>query len=237
MTKISRGNSGEKYNSVFATRLRRLFDEKPNVTQGQLAELLGVTRQTVSQYVNGISEPGYAALVKIADFFDVSIDYLLGRTETRTTELSVKEVCEMTGLNEHSILMLNCLNACSKGDGPLSGQDSTVTKYALCLVNEFIDFAFSSDKSGSRRIPCGYYLSFREQVERSNIAAEKWGRLSVEERNEIVSKAMNENKAANGVSPALLLPSDTAAKFYCNIFCDGFNNYLESKYPTKIPFK
>ena len=232
MTKISRGNSEEKYNSVFATRLRFLFDEKPNVTQAQLSEKIGVTRQTVSQYVNGVSEPGYAALVKIADFFDVSLDYLLGRTETRTTELSVKEVCEMTGLNEHSIEMLNGINACSKGDGPLSGQDST---YALCLVNEFIDFAFSSDKS-SRRIPCGYYMSFREQVERSNIVTEKWRHLSVEERNEIVSKAMNEYKSANGVSPTLLLPSDTAARFFCKLFCDGFNNYLESKYPTrKIP--
>ena len=186
----------------------------------------------VSQYIHGISEPGCNTLVKIADYFDVSLDYLLGRTETRTTDLTTQKVCEITGLNEHSIEMLNGINACSKGDGPLSRQDSN---YALCLVNEFIDFAFSFDKS-SRRIPCGYYMSFREQVERSNIAAEKRGHLSVEERNEIVSKAMNEYKSANGVSPTLLLPSDTAAKFFCKLFCDGFNNYLESKYPTrKIP--
>lgn len=48
------------------------------VTQDTLAAKIGRTRQTVCQYVNGDSEPGYGTLVKIADFFSVSTDYLLG---------------------------------------------------------------------------------------------------------------------------------------------------------------
>lgn len=69
----------EKYNAPFPTALRTLMEEK-GVTQESIAKMTGKTRQTVSQYVNGISEPGYDVLVKIADYFDVSIDYLLGRT-------------------------------------------------------------------------------------------------------------------------------------------------------------
>ena len=69
----------EKYNAPFPTALRTLMEERGE-TQESIAKAAGKTRQTISQYVNGISEPGYDVLVKIADYFDVSTDYLLGRT-------------------------------------------------------------------------------------------------------------------------------------------------------------
>ena len=65
----------EKYNAPFPTALRALMDERGE-TQENIAKAAGKTRQTISQYVNGISEPGYDVLVKIADYFDVSLDYL-----------------------------------------------------------------------------------------------------------------------------------------------------------------
>lgn len=71
---------GAKFNAPFPTRLRALMDEKEE-TQESVAQVADKTRQTISQYVNGISEPSYDTLVKIADYFDVSTDYLLGRTE------------------------------------------------------------------------------------------------------------------------------------------------------------
>ena len=52
-----------------------------NITQNELAQIVGKTRQTVAQYVSGISEPGYDTLVIIAKHFNVPIDYLLGKTE------------------------------------------------------------------------------------------------------------------------------------------------------------
>lgn len=70
----------DKRNSPFASALRELMAEK-GTTQEDLAKVTKKTRQTVSQYTNGISEPSYETLVKIADYFDVSTDYLLGRTE------------------------------------------------------------------------------------------------------------------------------------------------------------
>lgn len=70
---------GDKYNGPFASSLRQLMEDR-NITQADIASKIGVTPQTVSQYCNGISEPGYDNLVKIADYLDVSIDYLLGRT-------------------------------------------------------------------------------------------------------------------------------------------------------------
>lgn len=67
----------DKFNSPFASALRRLMEDR-KATQGELASEIGMKRQTVSQYVNGISEPSYEVLVKIARFFAVTTDYLLG---------------------------------------------------------------------------------------------------------------------------------------------------------------
>ena len=42
---------------------------------------LNMSQNTISRYENGEREPGLKELVQIADYFDVSVDYLLGRTE------------------------------------------------------------------------------------------------------------------------------------------------------------
>ncbi|APA01586.1 helix-turn-helix domain-containing protein [Bacillus velezensis] len=51
--------------------------KKANLTQEQLATKLNITRSALSQYELGTRNPDYDLLIKIADFFDVSIDYLL----------------------------------------------------------------------------------------------------------------------------------------------------------------
>lgn len=49
------------------------------MTQSELSRVLDVDRTTVMKWENGERETNFAMLVKIADFFDVSLDYLLGR--------------------------------------------------------------------------------------------------------------------------------------------------------------
>ena len=53
-------------------------------TQKQIAELLGVSQNTYSQYEIGVLNYPVDALIKLADLYNVSIDYLLGRTTTKT---------------------------------------------------------------------------------------------------------------------------------------------------------
>ena len=61
----------------FGERLRRLRKER-DITQGQLAEVIGVVPSAVGKYERiPQSYPSVEALMKIADYFDVSIDYLL----------------------------------------------------------------------------------------------------------------------------------------------------------------
>lgn len=103
----SKKDIADMYKSPFPTTLRALMSEAPVTTQEMLAEVTGKTRQTISQYVNGISEPGYDTLIRIADHFDVSIDYLLGRTNDRRKAPSMYD---QIGLSEKSISMLKLVH-------------------------------------------------------------------------------------------------------------------------------
>ena len=57
-----------------------------NLTQEDLAKALKVSRSTIGMYENGSREPDYETLEAIADYFNVDIDYLLGRT-SKTTKI------------------------------------------------------------------------------------------------------------------------------------------------------
>lgn len=59
-------------------KLRKEF----NLTQGQLARRLDISPGTLSNYESGLRTPSIDNLIKFAAFFHVSVDYLLGRTNT-----------------------------------------------------------------------------------------------------------------------------------------------------------
>lgn len=63
-------------------RLKELRKEK-GISQVKLAMDLCVNQNTISRYENGEREAGYDMLIKIADYFNVSVDYLLERTDNR----------------------------------------------------------------------------------------------------------------------------------------------------------
>lgn len=56
----------------------KFLREQKNVTQGELAEVLNVTRTTVSHYESNLNEPSLETLITIANFFEVTTDFLLG---------------------------------------------------------------------------------------------------------------------------------------------------------------
>lgn len=53
--------------------------ENHNISQKALSSVLGVTPSVVSQYEHGCAMPGYDVMLRIADHFHVSVDFLLGR--------------------------------------------------------------------------------------------------------------------------------------------------------------
>lgn len=65
---------------IFGERLKELRMEK-GIGQATLAKILGVSSGIVCLWETDRSEPTAPNLVKLADYFDVSVDYLLGRIE------------------------------------------------------------------------------------------------------------------------------------------------------------
>ena len=60
-------------------RIRDLREDK-NMRQSDLAEATGIDQRTISNYETEKTYPDSQALILLADYFDVSIDYLVGRT-------------------------------------------------------------------------------------------------------------------------------------------------------------
>ena len=68
-------------------RLKNLRIEK-HLRQDQVARLVNVEKSSISMYENGMRQPSYITLVRLADVFNVSTDYLLGRTNSSPLDLS-----------------------------------------------------------------------------------------------------------------------------------------------------
>lgn len=64
----------------FASRIKELREQK-GITQRKLAKDLGVSQGTINLWETGAGETTFAMLIKIAEYFNESVDYLLGRTD------------------------------------------------------------------------------------------------------------------------------------------------------------
>ena len=64
--------------TTFSVRLRELRVRK-NLDKKTLAELCGLSKDMIGQYERGERQPSAKSLMALADYFDVSVDYLLGR--------------------------------------------------------------------------------------------------------------------------------------------------------------
>ena len=87
---------------VIADRIKTLR-EKRGITQAELAKQLGVTRSGVNAWEMGISVPSTQYIVELAQFFNVSTDYLLGVSQSSTVSiegLSDREIASVLEIIE-----------------------------------------------------------------------------------------------------------------------------------------
>lgn len=87
----------------FPTMLRKLMKET-KTTQAALAKAVGMTRQGIALYTSGQTTPDIETFMRIADFFGVSFDYLLGRSEAM--DKKYHSATETTGLSEKAVKRL-----------------------------------------------------------------------------------------------------------------------------------
>lgn len=78
----------------FSTRLKQLRKDR-NMKQEQVAKLVGVNKSAISAYENDLRKPSYRVLVRLSNLYGVSTDYLLGKINSRSVDVS--------GLSERDI--------------------------------------------------------------------------------------------------------------------------------------
>lgn len=108
---------------TFAKRLKQLR-ELEGLKQIELAEKLNLTSAALSQYEKGIREPNSEMLKKIADYFDVSTDFLLGRID----KININK--------EKPILDPSIKTIAAHRIGPIEDLDDE----AIEKINEYIEF-------------------------------------------------------------------------------------------------
>lgn len=112
-------------NTYFSTRVKELR-EKSQMSMEQLARELGVTKSRVNMWENNGTLPRSEVLIKLANYFKVSIDYLLGNDDmTEVSKINMK------------------LNALQRNLGKLNEEDLTKAEGMLKAV--FMDIFNDED--------------------------------------------------------------------------------------------
>ena len=71
---------------VFSERFKSLKEEN-NFTYQQIADYLGLNPRTVKGYAGGTIKPDFFKLIALADYFNVTLDYLVGRSDAAGREI------------------------------------------------------------------------------------------------------------------------------------------------------
>lgn len=96
-------------NEDFGNRLREIIEKRKKETGQNLravAKDLDVSLGVLSDWQNGNKTPRGDSIAKLAKYFGVSADYLLGLTEAQTVDTDLRAVSDYTGLTENAILAL-----------------------------------------------------------------------------------------------------------------------------------
>ena len=139
----------EKLSTPLARRLNELITDA-----NALKDHLGVSAQAVNQYRLGLARPSLENLCKIAGFYGVSTDYLLGITDIPNTDTNIQAVHKFTGLSAGAIAKLqNIYNENRKtafSDIISLLIEDFNAEYFLSIVGDLISLSF--DNSGHELI-------------------------------------------------------------------------------------
>ncbi len=93
---------------MFGDRLLKLREEMGK-SKKEVADALHMPYNTYSNYEADLREPNSEVLIKISDFYETSIDYLLGITNIKKIDVDLQATCRYTGLSEKAIKFIHSL--------------------------------------------------------------------------------------------------------------------------------
>ena len=151
-------------NALLPSRLSELLSSAADVKG--LADYLGVSTQAINQYKLGVSYPKTENLIKIAEYFGISVDYLLNLTGVPNRDTSIQAVNSVTGLSVRAIIKLHDLhtNDPSMVDVISSLIEDDNAGFFLVLLKTL--FSFANSEEGNELITtdiCGKPMNLYEE--------------------------------------------------------------------------
>ena len=136
--------------------LRKSAGEK----QEQLAAVLGCNRASLANYENSKRTPDAEIIIKIAQHYGTTADYVLGMTDTKENDTTMQKICNYTGLSDDSVNFLHLVNEVSKTneDSVPKQQTSLFFKLQDAYYNDNVVFVKS----------CFLMSTLIEQIVQSN---------------------------------------------------------------------
>ena len=123
----------------FTTRLKELRGEK---SLQEVSSAIGISRVSLGYYETGNRKPDTEILYKIAKFYGVSSDYLIGLSDVQTLDIDIQAISAKTGLSEKSIEQLSNFTTYSQGKVRLAIIDYLLrnVKFSFALTDNINDY-------------------------------------------------------------------------------------------------
>ena len=168
---------------IFCERVNSLFG---SMGQMELSEKIGISQGVISAIKNKkVKAPGADTIFRIANYFNVSADYLLGLSDVQTRDLETKELCQALGLSEDAIWTLQqAKNMCFDLEECRINLRDTISTFlasvsALPMFTDMLimqwnaimqnkldtNTMFNKPTSDELRIKADDWLSYRDSIE------------------------------------------------------------------------
>lgn len=132
-------NKDKFHASCFQERLQKLIEvktkENNKFSQKQLSAETGIAEGSISKYLRGDAEPKMLTLTRLADYFDVSVDYLVGISDCKKYDASMQAASKFTGLTDEALSFFS------------SAKEDEVMLLSCILENELWKNVLSSYRS------------------------------------------------------------------------------------------
>lgn len=112
----------------------RILRKNKGLSMKELGEIIGVAESTISQYETGKREPDFETLLKLGEFFNVSVDYLLrgdSLSEGKAPTLNKKDERDIARMLEETLNLLESSDALMFDGEPLDQDSMDLLKTSL----------------------------------------------------------------------------------------------------------
>lgn len=124
---------------MIGKRIRLLRNEK-GVSQEELSKVIGVTTSAISMYETGARKPSYEVISRLADYFNVTMDFIVGRTEVRNSINTPQDVNELMKVDPDLLIEL-----CRAKDLP-EEERRRIKEFAAFEIEKFLKSKRNKEK-------------------------------------------------------------------------------------------